>query len=107
MSELSAQQCVPCRGGVPALKGDDIGPLLSQLEEWKVVDEHHLSKIFSFPDFVQALALVNRAGDLAEEQGHHPDIYLRWGEVRFDIWTHKVDGLTESDFILAAKIDEL
>jgi 4a-hydroxytetrahydrobiopterin dehydratase len=107
MSELSAQQCVPCRGGVPALTGDDIGPLLSQLEGWKVVDEHHLTKLFSFPDFVQALALVNRVGELAEEQGHHPDIYLRWGEVRIDIWTHKVDGLTQSDFILAAKIDEL
>ncbi len=107
MSKLSAQNCVACRGGVPALKGDAIGPLLSQLEGWKVVDEHHLTKIFSFPDFAQALALVNRVGELAEEQGHHPDITLRWGEVGIDLWTHKVDGLTESDFIMAAKIDEL
>ncbi len=107
MSKLSAHNCVACRGGAPALKGDEITPLLSQLEEWKVVDEHHLTKRFPFPDFVQALALVNRIGELAEQQGHHPDIHLRWGEVRIDIWTHKADGLTESDFILAAKIDEL
>jgi 4a-hydroxytetrahydrobiopterin dehydratase len=107
MSKLSAQNCVACRGGVPALKADDIKPLMSQLDGWKVVDEHHLTKVFPFPDFVQALALVNRVGELAEEQGHHPDITLRWGEVRIDLWTHKVDGLTESDFILAAKIDEL
>ncbi len=107
MSELSAKTCVPCRGGVPALKGDQITPLLSQLLGWQVVDEHHLSRQYTFGDFVTALAFVNKVGDVAEEQSHHPDIHLTWGKVGVEIWTHKIDGLTESDFILAAKIDEL
>ena len=107
MSELSSKTCVPCRGGVPPLKGDQISPLLSQLSGWQVVDEHHLKRQYAFPDFVSALSFVNKAGDIAEAQGHHPDIYLTWGKVEISIWTHKIDGLTESDFILAAKIDEL
>jgi len=81
--------------------------LLAQLDDWRVVDQHHLSREFTFPDFVTALAFVNRVAALAEEQGHHPDIALSGGRVRLDIWTHKIDGLTESDFILAAKIDGL
>ena len=72
-----------------------------------MVDEHHLTRTFDFPDFVMALAFVNRLGALAEEQGHHPDLLLRWGSVRVDIWSHKVDGLTESDFVLAAKVEGL
>ena len=104
---LSAKQCVPCRGGVPALTGDALATLLGQLVDWEVVEEHHIDKEYEFPDFVSALAFVNRVGDLAEEQGHHPDIQLTWGKVGVRIWTHKIDGLTESDFILAAKIDEL
>jgi 4a-hydroxytetrahydrobiopterin dehydratase len=107
MSDLTTKTCVPCRGDVPALKGDQIAPLLSQLSDWLVSEEHHLSKSYAFPDFVTALAFVNKIGDLAEEQGHHPDIHLTWGNVGIEIWTHKIDGLTESDFILAAKIDEL
>ena len=107
MSQLSTKQCVPCRGGVPALKGDEIKPLLAELQGWDVIDEHHLTKLYPFPDFAQGLAFVNRVGELAEEQGHHPEIFLTWGKVRIDIWTHKVGGLTESDFILAAKIDAL
>jgi len=107
MSELSSKECVPCKGGVPPLKKDQIVPLLGQLKGWQVVDEHHLTRTLTFPDFAQALAFVNRVGKLAEQQGHHPDIYLAWGKVRIDTWTHKIDGLTESDFILAAKIDEL
>jgi len=74
---------------------------------WRVNEEHHISKTFTFPDFRQALGFVNRAGEVAEEQGHHPDIYLSWGKVEIKLWTHKIDGLTESDFIMAAKIDEL
>lgn len=104
---LSDKTCVPCRGGVPPLKGEAIVPLLAQLSEWAVVDEHHLCKEHTFADFVTALAFVNRVGELAEAQGHHPDIYLTWGKARIEIWTHKIDGLTESDFILAAKIDKL
>lgn len=107
MSELASRECVPCRGGVPPLKGESITDLSSQLEGWKVVAEHHLSKEFKFKDFREALDFVNRVGELAEQQGHHPDIYLSWGRVEITIWTHKIDGLTESDFILAAKIDEL
>jgi len=107
MSELSARQCVPCRGGVPALTADEITPLLTQLNGWEVVNEHHLKKGYRFADFKEALAFVNRVGNLAEEQGHHPDVRFGWGSAEITIWTHKIDGLTESDFILAAKIDEL
>ncbi|MBI2817450.1 MAG: 4a-hydroxytetrahydrobiopterin dehydratase [Acidobacteria bacterium] len=107
MSLLAAKTCVPCRGGVPPLKGAEIAPLARELPDWQVVKEHHLLKSFQFPDFRTALDFVNRVGELAEEQGHHPDIFLAWGKVEITIWTHKIDGLTESDFILAAKIDTL
>jgi len=107
MSELAARECVPCKGGVPPLKGEALKPLLKQLRGWEVVNEHHLSKTYKFPDFKSALAFVNRVGGLAEQQGHHPDIFLAWGRVGLTIWTHKIDGLTESDFILAAKADQL
>jgi 4a-hydroxytetrahydrobiopterin dehydratase len=106
MSELASRQCVPCRGGVPPLTAEEIRPLLSQLDGWQVVNEHHLRKEFKFGNFREALAFVNRVGELAEEQGHHPDICFGWGKVEVTIWTHKINGLTESDFILAAKIDE-
>ena len=105
MSDLASRECVPCRGGVPPLEGDEIETLLKELDGWEVVEGHHLAKSFKFENFRDALALVNRASRLAEEQGHHPDISFGWGYVRFTIWTHKIDGLTESDFILAAKID--
>ncbi len=107
MSDLAAKNCVPCRGGVPPLKGEALAALANQVNGWSVVNEHHLTKSFKFPDFRQALAFTNRVGELAEQQGHHPDILLRWGRVDVSIWTHKIDGLTESDFILAAKIDRL
>lgn len=107
MSDLAQKTCVPCRGGVPPLKGEELQALARQVESWQVVNEHHLAKTFKFPDFRTALAFVNKVGELAEEQGHHPDIYLAWGKVEITIWTHKIDGLTESDFILAAKIDTL
>ncbi len=105
MCELADRQCVPCRGGVPPLGPDRVAELLGQLDGWQVKDNHHITRSYEFADFVQALAFVNRIGAVAEAQGHHPDIYLTWGKVRVDIWTHKIDGLTESDFILAAKID--
>ena len=105
--DLASKQCVPCRGGVQPLKGAGIAPLVDQLGGgWQVVDEHHLEKEYSFPDFAQALAFTNRVGAVAEEQGHHPDIYLAWGLVGLTIWTHKIDGLTESDFVFAAKADK-
>ena len=106
MSELAAKECVPCRGGVPPLKGKEITALLEQLGgDWKVVAEHHLEKEFKFKNFRDALDYTNRVGELAEGQGHHPDIYLAWGKVKLTLWTHKIDGLTESDFIFAAKAD--
>lgn len=107
MAELASKTCVPCRGGVPPLKGEELAGLQRQVAGWNVIEEHHLTKSFKFPDFRQALAFVNRVGELAEQQGHHPDIFLAWGKVDITIWTHKIDGLTESDFILAAKIDQL
>jgi len=107
MSDLANQNCVPCRGGVPPLKGSQLADLVRQLPGWEVVDEHHLKKNFTFQDFRQALAFVNRVGELAEQQGHHPDILLAWGRAEVTTYTHAVKGLTESDFILAAKIDKL
>lgn len=107
MSELAQKKCTPCRGGVPSLPPHEIGELLHKLDGWSIEHGHHLSKAYSFPDFVQALAFVNEIGALAEAEGHHPDIHLGWGKVVIEIWTHKIDGLTESDFILAAKIDAI
>jgi len=104
---LAEKQCIPCQGGVPPLRGAEIEKYRAEIPEWNVVNEHHLERVFSFPDFRTALEFVNRVGELAEEQGHHPDLLLSWGRVEVRIWTHKVDGLTESDFILAAKIDRL
>jgi 4a-hydroxytetrahydrobiopterin dehydratase len=92
---------------VPPLKGEELHAFSHQLPNWEVIDEHHLTRTFSFPDFKAALAFVNRVGAVAEEQGHHPDIFLAWGRVQITLWTHKIDGLTESDFIMAAKIDTL
>jgi 4a-hydroxytetrahydrobiopterin dehydratase len=104
---LAEKNCVPCRGGVPPLAGAGLDNLKAQVPGWEVVDGHHLSRSYAFPDFRTALDFVNRVGATAEEQGHHPDIYLSWGKVGITTWTHKIDGLTESDFILAAKIDAL
>jgi 4a-hydroxytetrahydrobiopterin dehydratase len=107
MTELAARTCVPCRGGVPPLEGTELDELSRQVPEWRVVDEHHLEREFRMGNFREALDFVNRVGALAEEQGHHPDIELGWGRVGVKIFTHKIDGLTESDFILAAKVDRL
>jgi 4a-hydroxytetrahydrobiopterin dehydratase len=105
MSELAKKSCVPCRGGVPPLAAKELEALANQVPQWKVVDGHHIVRKFTFPDFKQALAFVNQVGAIAEEQGHHPDILMGWGKAEITTWTHKIDGLTESDFILAAKID--
>lgn len=106
-SELAKKHCIPCVGGVPPLPPEKIEELLGQLDGWSSEQGHHIWKEYRFPDFLQALAAVNRIGALAEDQGHHPDLHLAWGKVKVVIWTHKIDGLTESDFILAAKIEEI
>ena len=104
--ELADKKCIPCEGGFPPLKGEELKELLGQLNNgWKVKDEHHLEKLYKFKNFQQALDFTNRVGKVAEEEGHHPDIFLSWGKVRLEVWTHKIDGLTESDFIFAAKAD--
>lgn len=105
--QLADKQCVPCRGGVPALKGKDLEKFHTEVPQWEAVNQHHLRREFKFPDFKKALQFVNLVGDLAEDQGHHPDILLSWGKADVTIWTHKIDGLTESDFIMAAKIDRI
>jgi 4a-hydroxytetrahydrobiopterin dehydratase len=107
MADLASRDCIPCRGGVPPLTGEEIAKLVPELDGWKVVDEHHLSKSYKLKDFREAQEFVNRVGELAEVQGHHPDICFGWGHCHITIWTHKIDGLTESDFILASKIDRL
>ncbi len=108
MNALAQKECVPCKGTVDRLSGTDLDKLAKELPGgWQVVNGHHLEKEFKFKDFRQALDFTNAVGELAEAQGHHPDVYLAWGKVKLTVWTHKVDGLTESDFILAAKADEL
>ena len=104
---LADKKCVPCRGGTPPLKGKELESLKENVPRWTVVKEHHLTRAYTFPDFKQALDFVNKVGALAEEQGHHPDILLAWGKAEITLWTHKIDGLTESDFIMAAKIDRV
>jgi len=104
---LAEKHCVPCRGGVPPLRGAELEKLTAHVPEWQVVNEHHLHRTYTFPDFRKALDFVNQAGAIAEQEGHHPDLHLAWGKVGVEIWTHKIDGLTESDFILAAKLDAI
>lgn len=104
--DLSKKKCVPCRGGVPPLQGEPLKELHRQLgESWKIVDEHHLEKEYLFKNFQEALLFTNKVGEIAEQEGHHPDIFLSWGKVKIQLWTHKINGLSESDFILAAKCD--
>lgn len=106
--DLSEKNCTPCKGGVPPLKGEQLEQLHRQLgESWKVVDDHHLEKEYSFKNFREALAFTNKVGEIAEQEGHHPDILLTYGKVKIQLWTHKINGLSESDFILAAKCDKI
>ncbi|MEO6260340.1 MAG: 4a-hydroxytetrahydrobiopterin dehydratase [Thermoanaerobaculia bacterium] len=105
---MAGETCVPCRGGVPPLVGEALAELAGQLGPgWTVREQHHLEKEFRFADFAQGLVFTNRVGVVAETEGHHPDILLAWGRVLITIWTHKIDGLTRSDFVLAAKIDRV
>ena len=108
MSDLSSHECIPCKGGVPPLESEAIDALLEQLsDDWEVVDDHHLTREYSFKGYQPAVDYTNRVAAIAEAQNHHPDILLTWGKVTVTIWTHKIDGLTTSDFIFAAKCDAL
>ncbi len=106
MVNLTEKECTACKGNEAPLKGKELQDLAANLNEgWEVIEEHHLQKEYKFNNFREALEFTNRVGELAEQQGHHPDIYLAYGKVVVMIWTHKIDGLTESDFIFAAKTD--
>lgn len=106
--ELSEMECKPCKGGIPPLAGEELASFVERLgTPWHVVDGHHLEATFTFPDFKNALVFVNQLGALAEQVGHHPDLHLSWGTVRVEVWTHKIDGLAEADFIFAAKATKL
>ena len=108
MTDLASRDCVPCKGGVPPLGADAIAPLLGQVDgDWEAVEGHHLARTYRFKNFAEALAFTNGVGEVAESQNHPPDIHLAWGRVTVEIWTHKIDGLHESDFIFAAKCDRL
>jgi 4a-hydroxytetrahydrobiopterin dehydratase len=108
MRDLASMPCEPCRGGVPPLGREEIASYLADLGgDWRVVDDHHLEKEYRFKDFREALDFTNRVGELAEEVGHHPDIELAWGRVKLSVWTHKIDGLHEADFVFAARADRL
>ncbi len=104
---LANRNCVPCRGGMPPLGGEQLQNILTQVDQWELIEDRLIERMFKFPDFVAALAFVNKVGELAEQQGHHPDIHLSWGKVKIQLQTHKINGLSESDFILAARIDQL
>ena len=103
---LADQVCIPCKGGVPPLTAAEIAPLQAQLDEgWEVPGDKRLERTYRVKNFAEALALANRVGAIAEEQQHHPDLYVAWGRLRVEVWTHKIDGLTASDFYFAAKCD--
>jgi 4a-hydroxytetrahydrobiopterin dehydratase len=102
---LRERHCVPCTATTPRISVAEYGRWLQELPGWHVVDDHHLYRRYAFPDFATALAAVEKIAAVAEAEGHHPEITLRWGEVEVRIWTHAIDGLTENDFILAAKCD--
>lgn len=105
---LASRNCTACKGGVEPLSLGQIGPLIAQIsQDWEVIEGKKLEKTFKFRNFADALAYVNKVGQLAEEQGHHPDVFLAWGKVKLTLWTHKIGGLHESDFIFAAKADLL
>ena len=108
MSDLSKKECIPCKGGVPPMELEQAQRMIGEINsDWKLIDIHHIERIWTFPDFDSALQFANAAGAICEEQNHHADFELGWGRVKAMIWTHKINGLTESDFVLAAKFDEI
>ena len=105
---LTQKKCTPCQGGIPPLTPEQIKPFMDELaDEWELVENKKIRRQYEFPKFTDAVAFINRVADLAEEEGHHPDIILHYNKLTFELWTHKINGLFDNDFILAAKIDEL
>ena len=109
MAELADNECEACTSEDDPLQGEEITEYYEQLDTdvWQVVDEHHLEGTYEFEDFRDALDFTNQIGELAEEEWHHPDIHLSWGEVVVEMWTHKIDGLHETDFVMAARMDRI
>ncbi|MCB2202256.1 4a-hydroxytetrahydrobiopterin dehydratase [bacterium] len=108
MDELSQKRCEPCEGGVDPLTRDQFEVYLEQLAEWTVREDKFIEREFQFEDFVEALAWVNKVGDIAENEGHHPDIYIHgWNKVKITLWTHAIGGLSINDFVVASKIDRI
>lgn len=106
--DLTQEKCIPCSLDTPPMKGDILYELLDTLHPgWMLVEENHIERKFKFKDFAEALAFVNKVGELAEYEGHHPDIKLSWGVVKVVLLTHKIKGLSRNDFVLASKIDQL
>ncbi len=103
---LSDKTCQPCRGNVPALTPEEVAPMLAQLEQWNCLDNKKICKSYRFDNFKEALDMATKVGAIAQKENHHPDLIVRWGELRVEIWTHVSHGLTENDFILASKIDK-
>jgi 4a-hydroxytetrahydrobiopterin dehydratase len=107
-ANLADRSCIPCRGGIPPLDAAAAKQLLSQAPSWTLMDDaHRIERTFRFPDFKAAIAFVNKVGELAEVEGHHPDIHFGWGYATVSMHTHKIKGLHENDFIMAAKINRL
>jgi 4a-hydroxytetrahydrobiopterin dehydratase len=107
-SGLADRKCVPCRSDIPPLQGEALRQYKKELDnDWSLIDEQRLEKTYKFKNFREALSFTVKVGELAESVGHHPDIFLAWGQVKLTLWTHKINGLSEADFVLAAKADRL
>ena len=107
MGDLADEPCAPCRGGVPPLAGDELAAYAARLPDWQVVDGRRLARTFRFKNLKDALAFANRVGELAESVNHHPDLHVAWGKVAVEVWTHKIDGLSPTDFVFAARAARL
>ena len=111
MSDLSEKKCIPCEGGIPSFDISEIHKYLKKVDGWDVKkdsnESYYIIKEFKFENFLLSLSFVNKIGDFAEYEGHHPDIWFGWGYAKIKIFTHAINGLHESDFVLAAKIDKL
>ncbi len=106
--DLTKKKCKPCEGGTPPLSQDEIYEYTKHIQEdWKVEENKKISKDYSFVNFKHTMDFVNKVADLAEEEGHHPDMHVYYGKVTIELTTHAIKGLSENDFILASKIDNL